>query len=196
MIKFVRKPLEAEAVNIGQLKQNTVQLEWVERLINGNLLQLTKTGAIFNPPTGIEVENDDGYIVRDADMQVALWTRASFNETFQSTPLTPRAIETIKVGSQYLIPVFEIKDGHIEQTKDILSFAKGSIADATIYRQRGFFDVTLLEVVKQYLTDVNVGELATRETSTAITKIDEALLWISKRKQDREARGVLSTYKK
>ena len=38
--------------------------------------------------------------------------------------------------------------------------------------------------------------MSSRETSMAITKIDEALMWIDKRRQDRELRNVLSTYNK
>jgi len=38
--------------------------------------------------------------------------------------------------------------------------------------------------------------MASRETSMAITKLDEALMWIDKRAQDRALRGVQGTYKK
>lgn len=58
------------------------------------------------------------------------------------------------------------------------------------------FTETLIKVAKTYLESVNVGPMSTRETSMAITKLDEALMWIVKRAEDRKLRGVQSTYQK
>lgn len=55
---------------------------------------------------------------------------------------------------------------------------------------------SLLEAARQYLVSVNVGDLSSRETSTAITKIDEALMWLNKRASDRKRRQVQGTYDK
>lgn len=54
----------------------------------------------------------------------------------------------------------------------------------------------LLAVCIDHLKSVNIGELATRETSVAITKLEEAGLWLMKRELDRKRNNVLGTYQK
>lgn len=60
----------------------------------------------------------------------------------------------------------------------------------------GVLDTDLLEIVRDRLVAFNKGEFATRENAIAITKIEEALLWMNKRVEDRAERGVLGTTKK
>ena len=60
----------------------------------------------------------------------------------------------------------------------------------------GVLDTDLLEIVRDRLVAFNKGEFATRENSMAITKIEEALLWMNKRVEDRAERGVLGTTNK
>ena len=54
----------------------------------------------------------------------------------------------------------------------------------------------LLAVCIDHLKSVNIGELASRETSVAITKLEEAGLWLMKREVDRKRNNVLGTYQK
>lgn len=60
----------------------------------------------------------------------------------------------------------------------------------------GVLDTDLLEIVRDRLVAFNKGEFATRENAIAITKIEEALLWMNKRVEDRAERGVLGTTNK
>lgn len=60
----------------------------------------------------------------------------------------------------------------------------------------GVLDCDLLEIVRDRLKAFNKGEYATRETACAITHIEEALMWMNKRAEDRAERGVLGTMKK
>jgi hypothetical protein len=60
----------------------------------------------------------------------------------------------------------------------------------------GVLDTDLLEMVRDRLIDFNKGEYATRENALAITCIEEALLWMNKRVEDRFERGVLGTMNK
>lgn len=60
----------------------------------------------------------------------------------------------------------------------------------------GVLDVDLLEIVRDRLKAFNQGEFATRENALAITHIEEALLWLNKRVEDRAERGVLGTTNK
>jgi len=54
---------------------------------------------------------------------------------------------------------------------------------------------TIIEAAKTIIEGLN-NKLPCRENSIAITKLDEALMWLEKRKKDREARGVEGFNKK
>lgn len=60
----------------------------------------------------------------------------------------------------------------------------------------GVLDVDLLEIVRDRLIGFQSGEYATRENAMALTKIEEALLWLNKRTEDRLERNVLGTEEK
>lgn len=97
----------------------------------------------------------------------------------------------------WLIPSYRVTNNGIEDADEIiLDLCRGNKMDEEAPRQDGVFTETLLQVCKQYLEGVNVGQMATRETSMAITKIDEALMWIQKRADDRKRREVQATYLK
>lgn len=109
----------------------------------------------------------------------------------------PQVIETINKGASYKVPTYKIDDnGVVDGDGAIINFCKGNKENPEMLRQEGFFTETLIKTAKSYLEDVNVGELASRETSMAITKLDEALMWIEKRSNDRKLRGVQNTYNK
>lgn len=109
----------------------------------------------------------------------------------------PKILTEITKGATYDIPTFKVtNEGLVDGDGAIISFCKGNKANEQDFRQEGFFTETLLQVCKQYLEAVNVGEMSTRETSLAITKIQEALFWISVRAEDRKLREVQGTYNK
>lgn len=60
----------------------------------------------------------------------------------------------------------------------------------------GVLDTDLLEIVRDRLTAFQSGPFACRENACALTHIEEALMWMNKRVEDRIARGVLGTYEK
>lgn len=60
----------------------------------------------------------------------------------------------------------------------------------------GILDGDLLEIVRDRLTAFQKGDLRNRETACALTHIEEALMWLNKRAEDRAERGVLGTYDK
>lgn len=60
----------------------------------------------------------------------------------------------------------------------------------------GVLDTDLLEIVRDRLQGFQQGEFRTRENSIALTHIEEALLWMNKRVEDRIERGVLGTNQK
>jgi hypothetical protein len=109
----------------------------------------------------------------------------------------PKIIETIHKGTTYKVPTYKVTNEGLDDGDEIIiQFCKGNKDDETTFRQIGLFTETIIQVAKQYLEDVNIGELANREASMAITKLDEALMWINKRSEDRKLRGVQGTYNK
>lgn len=60
----------------------------------------------------------------------------------------------------------------------------------------GILDTDLLEIVRHRLQCFQQGEFATRENACALTHIEEALMWMNKRVEDRIERGVLGTNNK
>ena len=60
----------------------------------------------------------------------------------------------------------------------------------------GVIDTDLLEIVRDRLKGFQEGKFATRENAIALTHIEEALLWMNKRVEDRIERGVLGTNEK
>lgn len=109
----------------------------------------------------------------------------------------PKSIETIVPKSTYVVPTYCVTNEGIQDSMSVkIEFCKGNKADESIPRQEGFFTESLIAVSKRYLEENNVGDLASRETSMAITKLDEALMWLQKRADDRALRGVQGTYQK
>ena len=62
--------------------------------------------------------------------------------------------------------------------------------------RHGVLDSDLLEIVRDRLKAFNQGPYSTRENACAITHIEEALMWMNKRAEDRAERGVLGTMQK
>lgn len=60
----------------------------------------------------------------------------------------------------------------------------------------GILDTDLLEIVRHRLQCFQKGDFATRENAIALTHIEEALLWMNKRVDDRIERNVLGTMNK
>jgi hypothetical protein len=109
----------------------------------------------------------------------------------------PKLIQTVIPGATYLVPTYKVGNEGIEDGAGTeIVFCKGNKEDQIALRQEGVFTETLIQTAKEYLESVNVGPMATRETSMVITKLDEALMWINKRAEDRKLRGVQATYQK
>lgn len=109
----------------------------------------------------------------------------------------PKSIITIVPKSTYAVPIYGVtEEGPVYTGTMDIKFCKGNKEDESIPRQDGFFTETLIATAKQYLEENNVGDLSSRETAVAITKLDEALMWLNKRAEDRALRGVQGTYQK
>ena len=73
-------------------------------------------------------------------------------------------------------------------------FQKGARKDPDA--RHGILDTDLLEIVRDRLKHFQQGEYATRENAYALTHVEEALMWMNKRVEDRIERDVLGTYEK
>ena len=62
--------------------------------------------------------------------------------------------------------------------------------------EHGVVTSDLLEICRDQLTSFQQGTMATRENAIALTHIEEALLWLNKRVEDRIEREVLGTMNK
>lgn len=60
----------------------------------------------------------------------------------------------------------------------------------------GLTDQDLLEIVRDRLKCFQSGDMPTRETACALTHVEEALMWLNYRIEDRIERNVLGTYNK
>ncbi|GAA0100808.1 hypothetical protein UT300012_15230 [Paraclostridium bifermentans] len=58
----------------------------------------------------------------------------------------------------------------------------------------GVIDSDLLEIVRHRLQCFQAGLFASRENTVALTHIEEALMWLNIRVEDRIERNVLGTY--
>lgn len=96
--------------------------------------------------------------------------------------------------------------GAYHEYRILFSGARGLDAEKTIVfqngarkeygSQAGVLDVDLLEIVRDRLRCFQAGEFACRENACALTHIEEALMWMNKRVEDRAERGVLGTNEK
>lgn len=73
----------------------------------------------------------------------------------------------------------------------IIQFQNGArkLEDST----HGIIDTDLLEIVRHRLQCFQQGDFATRENELALTHIEEALMWMNRRVEDRIERNVLGT---
>lgn len=60
---------------------------------------------------------------------------------------------------------------------------------------RGILDTDLLEIVRHRLQSFQDGPYATRENAMALTHLEETLLWLNKRVEDRVEKTTLGTNK-
>lgn len=74
-----------------------------------------------------------------------------------------------------------------------VSFQNGPIQESGI---NGISNEALLAIVEDRLLGFQSGQYACRENSLALTKIQEAMMWLQKRTCDRVARGVEGTHEK
>lgn len=87
-----------------------------------------------------------------------------------------------------------ITEAHnINKVYATIDFQKGPIKENGV---NGCHNEDLIAIVIDRLQCLNQGDFACRENSIAITKLEEALMWLRKRTDDRVKRGVEGTSNK
>lgn len=98
-----------------------------------------------------------------------------------------------------------VKAGCVEVGEDTITVNSEDILETIHFQEgarkdpnamHGVLDSDLLEIVRDRLRGFQSGEFATRENACALTHIEEALMWMNKRVEDRIERNVLGTYEK
>ena len=85
-------------------------------------------------------------------------------------------------------------DDRIEKTAADIQFQCGPRKEFDSVH--GVLDTDLLEIVRDRLKGFQSGEYACRENACALTHIEEALMWLNRRVEDRIERNVLGTNNK
>lgn len=74
-----------------------------------------------------------------------------------------------------------------------IHFQNGPIAETGV---NGISNEALLAIVEDRLIGFQSGQFSCRENAVALTKLQEAMMWLQKRTRDRMARGVEGTNQK
>lgn len=88
---------------------------------------------------------------------------------------------------------YEVNSVHGEESKIVgeIHFQEGPIKEVGV---NGVCNEDLLAIVINHLEHFQQSEYSCRENAMAITKLEEAMLWLRKRTMGRENRGVEGTY--
>lgn len=84
--------------------------------------------------------------------------------------------------------VYSFRD--IPDVQQRIEFQNGPIQEAGV---NGISNEALLAIVEDRLAGFQSGQYACRENAIALTKIQEAMMWLQKRTLDRMRRGVEGT---
>lgn len=103
--------------------------------------------------------------------------------------------EVVDCGNgEYLIR--KVANTAINEDQRVLEYIKFHSGNPPQNGLNGIFVEDLIAVCIHRLQGFLNGPLASRETSLAVTKLEEAKHWLLARQSDREQRGVIHTYRK
>ena len=97
-------------------------------------------------------------------------------------------------GASHRYLIIKADQGLMTPVETTIQFQDGPRKEDTSIP--GVLDPDLLEIVRDRLKAFQSGPYASRENAVALTHIEEALLWMNKRVEDRIERGVLGTNQK
>jgi hypothetical protein len=107
-------------------------------------------------------------------------------------------MRVLNIGSKKYTTV-QVLDNHkysVSTTKEpstilgSIDFQNGPIKESGV---NGLMNEDLIAIVIDRMQGFQSGQYKCRENAVALTKLEEALMWLRKRTQDREDRGVEGT---
>ena len=113
--------------------------------------------------------------------------RENLNDVWRKVDIGPG-------GAHHHYIIFHGLDPERDEVRTDIKFQKGPRYDDNSIG--GVLDCDLLEIVRDRLKSFQSGPYSTRENACALTHIEEALMWMNKRVEDRIERGVLGTIEK
>jgi hypothetical protein len=87
-------------------------------------------------------------------------------------------------------------DEHHEGAEEILGQIRFQSGPVKEFGVNGISNEALLAIVEHRLLGFQSGQFACRENAVALTKLQEAMMWLQKRTMDRMRRGVEGTNQK
>ena len=114
--------------------------------------------------------------------------RNNLNTVYRDGPRGP--------GGAYHDYVVSFGDGLPESDEDMIRIQFQCGPRNASPTRKGVSNADLLEIVRDQLRAFQAGPLACRENACALTHIEEALMWLSQRAEDRAERNVLGTTEK
>lgn len=84
--------------------------------------------------------------------------------------------------------------GLMQPKETVIQFQNGARKEENSIH--GVIDTDLLEIVRDRLKAFQTGPYSSRENACALTHIEEALMWMNRRVEDRIERNVLGTMQK
>lgn len=91
-----------------------------------------------------------------------------------------------------ILPVVPPQDGEDQRVLGRVNFQKGPIKEFGV---NGVMNEDLIAIVIDRMRGFQGGSYACRDNALALTKLEEALMWLRNRTNEREARGVEGTHK-
>lgn len=92
-------------------------------------------------------------------------------------------------GANHQYKIFNSRDS--EQPIGVIQFQDGARKEPGSVE--GILETDLLEIVRHRLQSFQSGPYSCRENACALTHIEEALMWLNRRVEDRIERNVLGT---
>ncbi|WP_079709775.1 hypothetical protein [Paraliobacillus ryukyuensis] len=111
------------------------------------------------------------------DLLINKYTKVYHEENFQFN--APHYFEVVQPANDEILQTIHFQEGAIKE-----------------YGVNGVMNEDLIVMVISRLEHFNQSDFKCKENSMAITKLEEALLWLRKRTMSREQRGVEGTHTK
>lgn len=116
-------------------------------------------------------------------------------ETLQNDLLTNKytivQLSKDERGTPTYFSVYSLKDGAIDKEVSEVKFQSGAIKEVGV---NGVMNEDVIVMAIARLESFQNSDFKCRENAVAITKLEEALMWLRKRTTSRENRGVEGTH--